>query len=317
MAQCQQCGAKSQLFLCQNHIDELTEMLTELPRWITYLHEAAVGQTRLGGDMARQTRSDEAPMRFNTKARMALDRIHGTLVRWVQDVTESRGVTYRRPRVVPTAFIGPDRENDVRCDHPSEGALLALWLARHVSAIAADEAAGMCLNEISGCLGDAERVTNRPTPPRFCGPCIHYVEHNRHCGRLLYAPRFRIQAGKQVPVIEVTCPTCKSTHNIKALADYLEKRADSLRFTSSEVLTIMQTLGTPIPERSWRRWRSEGRVKVCGYKRPDNADGTRGSIGTMRRSEADEPVYRLAEVRKVYRGAIRHSDATDEEMSYA
>lgn len=186
------------------------------------------------------------------------------------------------------------------CGVGTRTADLAGWLRRNVTVIASDEAAGQCYAEIRAVVDAIERMINRPIPPRFCGPCTHYVEHNRHCGALLYARR---------EAVEVVCPSCRTIHRIERLTQDLAARADVMRFSGPEILAVMSTLGTPIPARSWSRWRKDGRVKVRGYKRPDNPDGTRGALRLHRLSDDDEPVYRLAEVRQVYRTAIRHSDA--------
>jgi hypothetical protein len=43
---CQVCGAKSQLFLCREHTNELRATLEELPQWIEWLADEAVGRVR-------------------------------------------------------------------------------------------------------------------------------------------------------------------------------------------------------------------------------------------------------------------------------
>jgi hypothetical protein len=59
-AKCQVCGAKSNLFLCNDHLVDLRDMLTGLaqgqqhpngqrsPGWLSVLADAAIGQTRMG-----------------------------------------------------------------------------------------------------------------------------------------------------------------------------------------------------------------------------------------------------------------------------
>lgn len=303
MTQCQQCGAKSQLFLCQNHIDDLAEMLTELPRWITYLHEAAVGQARLGSDMARQTRSDEAPLRFNERARTVLNRIHGTLVSWVRDITESRGMTYRQPRVVSVAFIGPLAVDQVRIDEPTDGALMALWLARHTTAIAGDNGAAICLSEISACIGDAERVVNRPQPPRLWGRCLSKVD-GEDCATAIYGKR---------DAIEVRCPNpkCRTEYNAESLFIRNINASEYMHFTREELIGNQRTLHD---ERYWsgimgeldefvhykefQRWVKDGTLKPRRFRRPN------GRCGFMRRGNDDVPEYLLADIRRVRRQRV-------------
>ncbi|SBS73824.1 Gp75 protein (modular protein) [uncultured Mycobacterium sp.] len=276
-------------------------MLTELPRWITHLHEAAVGQARLGSDMARQTRSDEAPMRFNSRASDALDRIHATLVRWAQDLTETRGVPYRRPRAVPVAFIGPLAADQVRADTPTEGVLMALWLARHVTAIAGDDAAALCLSEISACLGDAERVINRPQPPRLWGRCLSKID-GQDCAIAIYGRR---------DAIEVRCPKCKTEYNAESLFIRNINASEYMHFTREELIGnqrtqhderywsgIMGELDEFVHYKEFQRWVKDGTLKARRFRRPN------GRCGFMRRNTDDIPEYLLADIRRVRRQRV-------------
>ncbi|MGB0973181.1 MAG: hypothetical protein ACPGVG_19835 [Mycobacterium sp.] len=265
------------------------------PGLLDALTDVVLKRTCTGGGSGHRKRGDELPApyepdtaRGRETAQGRADRLLGaarnTLSTIVRDLCESRG-------------------GQARALHTAEPADMAAWLATHVQSMARDESAGQWHSEIDSLVGQIERAVDRPEPDRFCGPCPTYVEKNRNnCGRLLYARRRRYIGGHLAAVTEVHCPACKTTHKIATLVARLENRADVMRFTSAEILTIMQIRDTPIPERTWRRWRKEGWVKVRGYKRPDNPDGTRGSVGLNRRSDDDEPVYRLAEVRKLRGG---------------
>ncbi|MCV7100063.1 hypothetical protein H7I01_06600 [Mycobacterium palustre] len=267
------------------------------PGLLADLNDVALRRTRMGSGSGHRKPGDEMPALYEPdteqgkatrqeQARLLLDIARNTLSTIVRDICETRGVE-------------PPRATSVDA---------ARFLAAHVGALACDEAAGQWKSEIDALVRRIERTLERPPTPRFCGPCTHYVEHNRHCGKLLYAKR---------EAVEVTCGACKTTHNIERLTRNLENRAATMRFTSAEILIIMHTLGTPIPERTWSRWRKEERVKIRGYKRPDNPDGTRGAVRLHRLSDDDEPVYRLAEVRKVYAAAIKHTDAIVREAAAA
>lgn len=270
VTECQRCGAKSQLFLCQSHIDELREMLGDMPRLAQHLAEAATGQTRLG-EQERRSRSESAPMRINLRASQLLGQVNLTLVRLVQEMCDNRGMTYRALEVVS--------------DYDGDAAKLALWLARHVDAIAADESAGDCFDEVYAHIAHILRVINRPVPPRFCGPCPSpsVDDDTRQCGTALMAKR---------DAIEVRCPECKNSHNIEELILRLVNEVDHWRFTRAEILLIMGTLGEPLNERTFQRWRKLGIVKSSGYRRVD------GRIAVSNHSDSDEPVYRLADVRR-------------------
>lgn len=263
MIVCQHCGKPAQAYLCGSCIDELRAMLTGLPRWIEYLTDAITGQARLGTSDGPRTKSDEQPLRINLRASSLGDDVHATLVAIVRTVEDSHGL---------------------RITGPTDSAGLARWLAQHVTAIAAHEAAAEHYVDVQRIILDIEHRINRPVPPRFCGPCPAPDEDDprRACGTALMAKR---------DAIEVRCPTCKTTHNVERLLQRLLADVDHWRFTVSEILMIMRALEEPLNERTFRRWRAQGKVRPRGFRRPD------GAIGLTRRTEDDQPLYRLAEVR--------------------
>lgn len=283
MTVCQRCAAKSQLFLCTAHTDELRDMLGDLPRLASHLAESATGQTKLG-EPSRRAKSDESPMRVNLRASDLLGQVNLTLIRWVQDICDSRGVTYRAPVIVPLSSDFDLEPGEIRSQYGSDTAKLAFWLATHTDAIAADEAAGMCFDEIHAHIGRILSVINRPVPPRFCGPCpsTSAEDDRRQCGMALMAKR---------EAVEVKCPQCQQTHNVDALMHRLLGEVDHWRFTRKEVLLIMATLGDKLSERTFQHWRKHGTVKPRGYRRRD------GRISLTRHGDDDEPVYRLSDVR--------------------
>lgn len=318
MSQCESCTAPTDLYICERCVEELRTNLLALvecrvtvpddhnkpgdwrtPGLLANLNDVVLRQTKTGNNNGHRKRGDEMAALYEPdteksrpskqgEASRLLDVARNTLSTIVRDICETRGIDYPA----------------------TTSAAAAQWLAEHVHTMACDDAAGLWKREIDGLVHKIEKAIDRPPAPRFCGPCTHYVEHNRHCGRLLYArPVYDRQSGDWREAIEITCSACRTTHNIEHLTHNLENRVDVMRFTSAEILTIMTMLGKPIPERSWSRWRNDLRVKVRGYKRPDNPDGTRGALRLNRLSADDEPVYRLAEVRRVYATSIKHTDA--------
>ena len=284
MTECQHCEAKSQLFLCNAHIAELRDMLHDLPRLAAHLAEAATGQSKLG-EPTRRTKSDEQPMRVNFRASDLVDQVNRTLVRWVQDITEQRGLTYRALRIFPPGYIGYLEPGDMVSEYGSDTAKLAFWLGHNAEAIAGGDDAGQCFGEIHDHMTRILATINRPVPPRFCGPCpaVHPDDDRKRCSQALMAKR---------DALEVTCPQCKTTHNVDDLLRRLMAEVDHWRFTRAEVLPIMATLGDKLSDRTFRHWRKLGIVKPCGYRRPDGRDAFN------HHSDADEPLYRLSEVRR-------------------
>lgn len=289
MTVCQHCGAKSTLFLCNPHTVELRDMLTDLPRLAAHLAESATGQTRLG-ERARRGPSEEAPMRVNLRASDLAGQVNATLVRWVQDLCDSHGVTYRAPVIIPPSWASgyEPQPGEILSDYNTDTAKLAFWLAGHAAAIAAGDDAGMCFDEIRAHIGRILAIINRPVPPRFCGPCPaeHPTEHGKQCGMALMASR---------EAADVVCPQCETAHNVEVLLARLLREVDHWRFTRKEVLMIMTILGDKLHERQFQRWRKDGAIKPRGYRRRD------GRISLTKHSDDDEPVYRLSDVRSAGR----------------
>lgn len=284
MTECQQCSAKSTLFLCNAHIAEFRDLCHNLPRLTSHLAEAATGQTKLG-EPTRRTRSDEQPMRVNFRASDLAINVNRTLVRWVQEITEQRGLTYRALRIYPVGYTGFLDPGDIVSPYSSDTAKLAFWLGFNAEAVASDENAGEAFAEISDHVNRILTVINRPVPPRFCGPCpaSHPEDERKRCSAALMAPR---------DAIEVRCPQCTTTHNVDDLMRRLMAEVDHWRFTAKETLLIMSTLGDRLSDRTFRHWRKLGIVKPCGYRRPDGRDAF------TRHGDEDEPLFRLSEVRR-------------------
>jgi hypothetical protein len=193
---------------------------------------------------------------------------------------------------------------------------LATWLARNVSAIAADESAGMCYADIKHAVDAIERTINRPKPPRFCGPCPTIIDEDRcrfkephqhphACGTALLAG-YKVINGQHTEDTEVVCPTCKTTHNVELRIRNLLTDVSDWRFTQEELIGrqeaktpaaywfgILDLLGERVPVRTFRHARATGRLQACGYR---HADGTSGLI---RRDNKDQPEYQLADVRSL------------------
>jgi hypothetical protein len=271
-------------------------MLNQLPSLLDELDTRIERLDRINtGTIGRRSQRPDEINAIDFDAAETARKIRKKLTKWVQTIAQQH--TGRPPPTLHTITT----QN------------LARWLKINTPAIAQLQCAGQLYHDIHKLVGTPDHAgqlqtaIDIPQPTtRFIGPCIHYIENNRHCATLLYA---------KPEATQVTCPSCRTTHNIQKMTQYLENRADVMRFTATEILTIMAQRGTPIPPRSWSRWRKNGRIKIRGYKRPDNPDGTRGSIGLNRRTDDDEPVYRLSEVRKTYATAIQHIDALKDTAS--
>lgn len=265
---CTVCTAKTELFLCRTHTDEVRGLLTGLVRgpelrnghhgsgWLTFLIQAATGQTRLGESAGRST-DKGSPMLCNLRASDLLDDVRNMLTTWIRDLCETRGI---------------------ECEPlmPSEVSMAA-WLLAHVDGIALHPAADEFLDELKQRVREIERMINRPEPSLAFGRCptmLTIGNGTRQCDALLSADR---------EAIEIQCRGCKTTFEVKTL---IRQRLDEVAgwlFNAREVLDIMAAISEPVPARTWQHWRREGIVKS--------------------RSEWDaEPKYLISDVRDARAG---------------
>lgn len=278
VTECQRCGGRAQLFLCPTDIADLRQMLAEIPRLAAYLDDSAFGQTKLG-EPARRTKSDETPMRVNFRASRELTQLHATLGRWVQDMCETRGMPI--PEVMAHS---PGRDPAAIAAHSRAvvtTATMARWMAHNVNAIAATDDAGLCYREIDRHVTRIMRIINRPSPPRFCGPCP------TETAGLLCDTRLMAHRGAS----DVKCPVCHEVHSVAELLADLWERIEHMSFTSADVLLVFGALDRPLSPRTWRQWRFGKRIMPSGW-----ADG--------------EPLYRISDVRELADGHARRPAMT-------
>jgi len=269
MTQCVNCDRKAQLFLCPTCITELRGLFVGLPRFLRHLHETAYGQATLADD-GRHTRSrgyhldGDAEVetygrsalavflsagRCNPKALTLLDDVRTMLGTWARHLCETRGTTFP---------VGSD-------------SLLCGWLARHVSAIGADEAAKECYRDVSDAVVRIERAINPPVPPRLCGPCPSRDEYGIVCGTRLMAPPRDTT---------VRCPQCGAVHDVGELIGKLLADVEDKNFTVQELSVALGALRQPVPVKTLYRWTYEAKLVPRGWR-------------------GDKPVYRLADARRL------------------
>lgn len=338
MTECDRCGAKTQLPLCQRCITKIHDILTELPWWLDRLTETALGQAKLGSLSRRTQRPDthlngdatlashieafpddnepdldEARRQRYAAARRhalalggvhpsaadLLDTITNMLSTWIRDICETRG-HHLQLRGYRNKFIGPLPVDGIRCDNASRTALLALWLAEHINAVALSPGADEFCDELSERLRAIRRIVNRPNPAQPIGQCVGSVQlghdrdcHKRHphrCGDVLYARHHDI---------EITCPTCKTVHNVERLKEQNLNELEHRRYLRAELHKVLQHYGERVAPATLHDWLKTGKLKPAGYQRPD------GRFGLTRHSDEDKPVYRLADARKLRAANIR------------
>ena len=287
------------MFICTTCMENLRQQLHDLPWWLDRLMEAAVGQVRLSdggrrvrrrgvlhGDdslashiepyrpckckqdqctcstkKARYHREQDALAhalamgRSNARASDELQKIHNTLTSWVKDICETRGVE------LPTL-------------HSAHS--MARWLERNASAIAGQEDADRCCDDIADAIRNAERLVNRPIPPRFIGPCVtnpapdSVLEARLAKGDTETRCNFALTANQKAT--EVTCPTCKQTHNVDELVgQLLSESGDTLVTVRDLVDWILPRMEKPVPERTLYRWMKTGVLETRGHNERGDA----------------------------------------------
>jgi hypothetical protein len=169
--------------------------------------------------------------RINLRASELMDYTRSVLVEWIRDICETRGVQ--------TPEISRTEE-------------LALWLARHVTALASDEAADVCYREIKEIVREIERTVDRPASHRYFGACPTVTENQELCNTGLYAKRDQT---------EIRCWKCKATYNTHDLIDDRLDAIDELLYSAQDIMITME-----IPERTWRWWRAEKKLIIRGER---------------------------------------------------
>jgi hypothetical protein len=138
---------------------------------------------------------------------------------------------------------------------------MAWHLANNIPAIAKHPDAGECLRDFKKMVKDIEGKINRPQPDQFAGVCTGEIgygyenEHARRCAVRLYA---------EPNEAWVTCPQCKTTHEIKVLFAQTMEECGEYLMTPAEILYAMEELGERLSARTFRHWRAHKKVAARG-----------------------------------------------------
>lgn len=292
---CRACKGPAQTFLCAKCTKSARDLLAELPWWIDRLNEAVVGQVKLhdGGGSSRPVMHGDTDLASHIRtlpgctcveecdcdplvARRKRERaalvhalalggvnatasdlhaeISNTLGTWIRHLCESRGA---QPPQLATA------------------GRMAQWMRSNVDAIAADESAGECVDELADIRKRIERTINRREPRKFLGHCPTWNEESQKaCGRELSAPS---------DADHVRCKHCRTTHNCNRLQLLLVGDMEREKVTATRVRALNRLIPQEyrIPERTLRHWIATGKLKARG----NNGNG--------------EPMYLWADVRKM------------------
>jgi hypothetical protein len=325
MAKCDVCEGRSQLRLCTVHEMILRDTLRDLPQWLEWLADAAVGNVRLGDNGRRGCRPDVlhpytgpddkrnadnlekaihdgafrrdrllAAGRVNAKASRLHDSARNTLTTWVRHMCETHGMQAWPPkRTVSLEFIGPLLPGWRRINQDATPSLayLARWLERRTHTIAGDEAAKECHDDMVDLTDRIKRVINRPNPPKFCGPCPTLLTDEERAKLVGGGEEDREECHTRLyakpKADRVTCPTCHLEYETKDVQAWHYEQSGDRLFTIRELVDfVLPRLGEPISQQLLYKWAKIGALPVPGYAA--NGD-IMLKLGDVRRIREDPP----------------------------
>jgi hypothetical protein len=284
MTECTKCQGQATLYLCPRCIVELRHQLLGLPTVLTWLHDSAVGDTKMSDNAGRNNRTRAETVHYNPRARALLDEIYCTLGQWATELAR----THKLHISPPVNWLRPpDQYKNGSKDY-------AMFMAGNVTRLAQDPDIAELCTSVGSFIRKAVNMINRHIPAQFCGPCPAIVtDHSScvDCGGRRHDCATRLMAKRGAT--EVVCPACGSTHDVAKLLNHLLARAEHFRCTIAEMYVVLRMLDETVPLKTLYRWTYEGRLKPAGYLRADKKN-----IGISRHSEQDKPVYRVADARK-------------------
>jgi hypothetical protein len=248
MARRNKCGSCERpipdAYLCRRCGNELRDLLigsNDQPGIIWYLarlRESAYGQSKLArAGSSRSTREGYALL-SNQRAVKLLSEISGTLAHWEAHCDALRATHSHELPLVATGT--PERQSE-RLE-----ARRARFIAAHVSLIRRHHANAARLHaDMLRYAKQSWSIINRPNDI-CCGPCPHMIVNcaveNQYgevikkienpCGTLLYA-----EEGSA----DVTCPNCRTRHNVDDLRTALRETVRDMLFSGPELLRLMET----------------------------------------------------------------------------
>lgn len=298
---CEYCQAPASdgMALCGVCGRALRELLSETIPWcLGALDEAEVGQTAFGPTtpVIDDDRVDESPVPFRDSARRCQDQIAEILLAFKARLID-RSVVYDPHYpvglvAVPLTLVGPIRANEVRSalhGYVPTPAELSRWMAYRFVEVMQTEGAGGFMANLDRLRKRAMKIVDAPTAPAYRGPCptdTGEVDEDGdpiNCGASLYTRR-----GAE----EVTCVKCEQTYAVADIESALLTTVDDYRWTATELLRLMATLGEPLGKSTLYRWVNQRKLQPCGYDHD-------GRIVQSRVADSDKPVYELADVRRL------------------
>lgn len=286
---CRKCHGKTDLFLCKLCVDQLVQLLEEIPWLLDELATTIMRQDKLTSGGAPNNRPAELTV-INVDASALAAETFQILTGIVRSMTSVVG-PYRPPASVPNHFCGPLRPawRRLPVNYRPRPAELILWLIRHRSAIARHPKAGRMYDQVEDLVGDYAHdgrlvVAINRTDRAYYGPCTNLVGRDRHgrpraCGADLYAPR---------ESRDVTCRICGYTVAAQRQLRSTIRARDLV--TEPQLLEALDDLGEHVSRVRLYDWIRAGRLQPRGWVH-------NGTIVAQRVRRGDPRVFSLSQAR--------------------
>jgi uncharacterized Zn finger protein (UPF0148 family) len=293
MTDCRNCTRPTDLYLCNDCTEQLTDMLEQLP-WLLDELDARIqrlDRTNIG-TIGRNRRPDELNVMDFDAAETA--RNTEKALRDLVATINGPG-PIRLQCTVTHEFIGPLRPAWRRLPHSYKPTLIELidWLMRRVNTIARHPKAGHVYRELRRLVGPGQRGGQlvraiNPVEHHLVGPCPtitgrDHQGHPRQCGHILFADTYDRT---------VTCPTCEQDIDVEATRRQAAAARDL--HTRQDLLDVLANIDEPTNDNQLTAWITARRLRPAGWIH----DGT---ITEYRIHPAAEPVYSLNRARRLRR----------------
>lgn len=283
------CQRPATLFLCEDCINQLDDMLEQIPWLLDELDARIQKLDRISAGTVGRTRRPETLSVMDFDAAETSREVRKTLLHWVTNIAQTH--TSRTPPALTT----------VQTKH------LAQWLRVNIKHIARDQRAGSLYHDIDRMVGtkpNAEdsghlvTAINR-TDRTYYGPCTANIGKNRdgtprQCGHDLYAP---------TESTSVTCGHCKVTTDAKKQLISTITARDLV--TEPKLLEAMAALGEPISRDRLYTWITAKQLTPRGWIHA-------GRIIPHKIRHKDPRVFSLSQARQ-----LRWRDEANKEKTHA
>lgn len=299
--------------LCHECAAGLVEQLLDVPRLVVELHNtrAGLGRTHVtapGGRGAepplpiRAIGDGDARTGAELAGEWAYGRLERALVEWSRILAEELDAV---PALHTAALVDlvtkhrarDDRDPAALAPIPATVAeQLAVWLARHRTALRAHQAGPGLLDAITRATGRIALVID-PGNKRYLGRCPTTLDDGNKCDHDLYAPAEETW---------VRCRACRTQHAVAELENAALAAGEDALYTIPDLARATARLGAEIPIRTLYRWAHEGRLAARGWHHRDTR-GTRITDHAI--GPNDKRVYRLGDALEQRRADTRNGAA--------